>query len=317
MSKENKTSTLSIIVPVYNEQEVLPEFTEKLFQALRKSNILFEIIFVDDGSRDNSFEMINNLSQSDERIQGLRFSRNFGKESAMLAGLEHARGDCAIIMDGDGQHPPELIPDMISAWKIQKADVVRAVKKDRACDGLISRLRAGLFNSVMNRATGLDMTDASDFQLLDRKVINVILSMREKKRFFRAMSIWTGFKSVKIPFSVSPRLAGQSKWNSWQLARLAFDGLTSYTSKPLSFVMVIGLSGVLFSIILGAQAVWSWLQGVAVSGWTSMTILILFFGSANLLSIGMVGMYLARVFEEVKARPHYIVSEKTGKIGSD
>ncbi|MDA8404014.1 MAG: glycosyltransferase family 2 protein [Desulfobacteraceae bacterium] len=302
---------ISIVVPVYNEEDVLIKFSEHLIHNLITLNISWEILFIDDGSTDETFSMIETLAVSDDRIFGLQFSRNFGKEAAMMAGLEHANGRAVLIMDGDGQHPPEIIRSLVEPWHQGKADIVRAVKQTRGSENIFSKTNAWVFNSIMEWATGMDMTGASDFQLLDRRVVQNILQMKEKNRFFRGLSSWTGFRAEKIPFHVDERIGGKSKWNNLRLLKLAVTGITSFSAKPLNLAVDMGILGIAVSIILVIQALWSWLTGIAISGWTSLTIVILFFGSANLITVGLVGIYLAKIYEEVKARPLYLIQKKT------
>jgi glycosyltransferase involved in cell wall biosynthesis len=303
---------LSIVVPVYNEGFVIHEFFKKLISNLISLDLTWEILFIDDGSKDNTFSLIETLALSDDRIFGLKFSRNFGKEAAMMAGLEHANGRAVLIMDGDGQHPPEIIKSLVEPWCQGRADIVRAIKLTRGSESIFAKTTAWIFNSVMEWATGMNMAGASDFQLLDRQVVQSILQMKEKNRFFRGLSAWTGFRTKTIPFHVEDRICGNSKWNTLQLLKLAVTGITSFSARPLNFAVGMGLFGIAISIILVFQALWSWIAGIAVSGWTSLTIVILFFGSANLIAVGLIGIYLAKIYEEVKARPLYFIQKTTG-----
>jgi len=311
---------LSVIVPVYNEENVIKSFTDHLLNVLNSINMTcnmsWEIVFVDDGSLDNTFEIIKTLAVSSEKISGVRFSRNFGKEAAMLAGLEHAEGRAVLMIDGDGQHPPEYIKQLVVPWQAGKADIVMAVKSERKSDSVWSRANAHLFNWFMEWATGMNMTGASDFQLLDRRVVQSILQMKERNRFFRGLSNWAGFRVVRVPFNVDDRMGGESKWSTLQLIRLAVTGITSFSARPLNLVMGLGACGLGVGFILLIQALWSWFIGIDVPGWTSLTIVILFFGSANLVAVGLVGIYLAKIFEEVKARPIYLVQETTRTLDS-
>lgn len=302
---------LSIVIPVFNEEYVINDFAENLISNLIPLNFIWEILFIDDGSQDNTFSIIKTLADSDSRIFGLKFSRNFGKEAAMMAGLEQSTGRAVLIMDGDGQHPPEIIKSLVEPWLQGNADIVRAVKETRGSESIFSKTTAWIFNSTMEWATGMSMTGASDFQLLDRKVVQSILQMKEKHRFFRGLSAWTGYRTATIPFHVADRISGNSKWNTVQLLKLAVTGITSFSAKPLNLAAGIGLFGIIISIILVLQALYSWFAGDAVSGWTSLTIVILFFGSANLIAVGLVGIYLARIYDEVKARPLYFTQETT------
>ncbi|MBU0675718.1 MAG: glycosyltransferase family 2 protein [Proteobacteria bacterium] len=307
-----KKIDLSLIIPLFNEEASLPSLTNQLEQVLAPLSLSYEIILIDDGSLDRTYEVVTSLAARNPRIRGLRFSRNFGKEAAMLAGLEHAMGSGVVIMDGDGQHPPELLPELLAPWQQGKADIVVACKANRSTDSLFSQLAAWLFNRLMHSLTGIDLTGGSDYRLLDRRVVDAVITMQERIRFFRGMSTWVGFREVRVPFTVKERLAGKSNWSTRQLAGLAISAITAYTAKPLSWVLGLGGIGLFLSLILLIQALVSRFFGTAVSGWTSLTVLVLFFGSANLMAAGLVGIYLARVFDEVKNRPVYIVQEETG-----
>ena len=308
---------LTIVIPVYNEFNVLTSFYSELSAVLDNLPESWECIFVDDGSDDGSFDFIEALAGRDDRVYGRSFSRNFGKEAAIWAGLQAARGKAVIVMDADGQHPPSILPEMVRIWRNEQTDLVCAVKRKRTADSFLSKCRARLFNEFLSKTTGLDMSNASDFQLLDRKVVKLMLELREKNRFFRGLTQWSGFDCQHVPFDVNERIGGVSKWSIWQLGKLAVDAITSFTSKPLLWIFGLGLGGVGLSMALVIQSLWSRLTGVAVSGWTSLTILILFFGSANLMALGVLGIYLARVFEEVKNRPAFIIKKETGRRDTD
>ena len=301
---------LSLVIPVFNEASAIAPFFQNLQTMLTGLAETVEIIFVDDGSSDRTFEIIEDLARRDPRVSGLQFSRNFGKEAALLAGLEQAQGRAVLTLDGDGQHPVCVIPQLVGQWKTTGAKVVKAVKSGRDVDGFWGKMNARIFNFVMTASTGMDMTNASDFMLMDRDVVDAIRGMRERNRLYRGLASWVGFHSVQVPFDVSERLAGKTKWNNWRLFMLAVNAITAFTSRPLNWIFGLGVIGVLISFILTLQALWSRIDGVAVSGWTSLTIVILFFGSANLMAVGMVGIYLARVFDEVKARPLYFIQKK-------
>jgi len=317
MNKPDNKVDLSIVIPVFNEEDVLSSFLKHLLKIIGNIPEICELILVDDGSQDKTYEKICQWAETDKRILGLSFSRNFGKEAAMLAGLEHAIGKAVVIMDGDGQHPPELLPEMVKPWSSGEADIVSGFKRGREKDTWFARIMAQVFNGLMRSMTGLDLTGASDYRLMDRKVVNSLLRMKERVRFFRGLTSWTGYREVRIPFDVSERMGGESGWTSRQLVQLAITAITSFTAKPLIWVFGMGAFGILISFLLGIQALVSQFSGVAVSGWTSLTIVILFFGSANLIATGLVGIYLARVFDEVKARPVYLIQSTTGKRSTD
>lgn len=303
---------ISIVVPAYNEAVGIAIFLEQLDTALVQCASHCEIIVVDDGSRDNTWERLKALQSGSAHLRALRFTRNFGKEAAILAGLRHARGQAVIVMDADGQHPTELLPEMIALWRSGKAQIVAAQKTDRSGDSLFARFNAWLFNGLMHALTGLDLAGASDFRLLDRRVVDALLAFPERIRFFRGMTVWTGFVTVQVGFEVAPRIAGASQWSTAQLTRLAITAITSYSAKPLGLVFRLGLLGMVAASLLLLQAIYSWAMDIAVTGWTSLTVVVLFFGSATLLGIGVLGAYLAQIFDEIKARPEFLVAESLG-----
>ncbi|HRE17845.1 MAG TPA: glycosyltransferase family 2 protein [Rhodocyclaceae bacterium] len=300
---------VSVIVPAFNEAAGLALFLEQLSAVLRAHTSSHEVWVIDDGSRDATWECLRAELPRHPQLRGLRFTRNFGKEAAILAGLRQAQGQAVIVMDADGQHPPALLPEMLALWRQGDAQIVAAQKANRDTDSLMARLNARLFNGLMRTLTGLNLEGASDFRLLDRRVVDTLLAFPEKIRFFRGMTVWTGFKTVPLPFNVAPRIAGESQWSTAQLTRLAITAITAYSAKPLGMIFRLGLLGMAAAGLLFLQAMYSWYTHLAVSGWTSMTVVVLFFGSANLLGIGVVGAYLAQIFEEIKARPEFLVGE--------
>jgi len=306
------TPEVSVIVPAFNEAEGLARFLEQLFEVLRGCTSSHEVWVIDDGSRDATWGCLRAELPRYAQLRGLRFTRNFGKEAAILAGLRQAGGQAVIVMDADGQHPPTLLPEMLKLWRSGDAQIVAAQKANRDTDSLFARLNARLFNGLMRTLTGLDLEGASDFRLLDRRVVDTLLAFPEKIRFFRGMTVWTGFKTAPLPFDVAPRIAGESHWSTAQLTRLAITAITAYSAKPLGMIFRLGLLGMAAAGLLFLQAMYSWITHLAVSGWTSMTVIVLFFGSANLLGIGVIGAYLAQIFDEIKARPEFLVGEIAG-----
>lgn len=298
---------ISIVVPAFNEAEGICAFLKQLDSVL--SGIDSEIIVVDDGSRDGTWQAIKSQKENYANLSAMRFTRNFGKEAAILAGLRHAKGRAVVVMDSDGQHPPSLIPQMLEIWREGRAHIVAAQKTSRDSDSLAAKANARIFNSLMKLTTGLDLSGASDFRLLDRRVVDALLEFPEKVRFFRGMTVWTGFSTVNVGFEVPPRIAGSSHWSTSQLAKLAVIAITSFSSRPLGLIFRLGLLGIAASFLLFLQAIYSWATGIAISGWTSLTVVILLFGSANLLGIGVLGAYLSQIFEEIKRRPEYLVGE--------
>ena len=301
---------ISVVVPAFNETGGISTFLKQLFSVLRNCSASFEVWVVDDGSRDATWECLRAELAHYPQLHGLRFTRNFGKEAAILAGLQHARGQAVVVMDADGQHPVTLLPELLAPWRAGAAQIVAAQKSQRDTDGFMTRANARVFNTMMRVLTGLDLEGASDFRLLDRGVVDTLLAFPEKVRFFRGMTVWTGFVTVQVSFDVAPRIAGASHWSTAELTRLAITAITSYSAKPLGMIFRLGLLGMVAAFLLLLQALYSWLVHIAVSGWTSITVVVLFFGSANLLGIGVLGAYLAQIFNEIKARPEFLVRER-------
>lgn len=304
---------ITVVVPAFNEAEGIAAFLAQLFGVLQGCSNNFEVVVVDDGSRDATWERVRAELPRYPQLRALRFTRNFGKEAGILAGLREARGKAVVVMDSDGQHPPALLPQMLELWRSGQAHIVAAQKANRDTDSMLARLNARMFNGLMRMLTGLDLEGASDFRLLDRRVVDTLLSFPEKVRFFRGMTVWTGYKTVPISFDVAPRIAGSSQWSTAQLTRLAVTAITAYSAKPLGMIFRLGLIGMAAAALLLLQALYSWYTHRAISGWTSITVIMLFFGSANLLGIGVLGAYLAQIFDEIKARPEFLVAESIGQ----
>ncbi|MBR4209268.1 MAG: glycosyltransferase family 2 protein [Lachnospiraceae bacterium] len=307
---------LSIIIPAYDEEAVI-ETTEKTIAGLmEEEKIDYELVFVDDGSRDQTWSILEKLHKANPRITAVHFSRNFGKESAIFAGLASARGDCCIVMDCDLQHPPETAVQMYRLWE-DGYEVVEAVKRSRGKENVVHASFAKLFYSIMSRAVHIDMSRASDFKLLDRKAVNALLEMPERNAFFRALSSWVGFKSTTVEFDVREREAGTSKWSVRSLIRYAITNITAFTAVPLQMILFVGIFVFLFAIVLGVQTLVRFFSGQAASGFTTVILLILFIGSILMISLGIIGYYLAKIYEEVKARPRYIISRVLSRDRQD
>ena len=305
-----ETSLLSIVLPVFNESGILKKSISEILKHVKATGLSYEIIIIDDGSTDKTWETVSSLSGDSEEIKGIKLSRNFGKESAIATGLQFAAGDAVIVMDGDLQHPPELIPRMVRLWLDEKADIVEAVKDDRGDEPFMSSLRAKVFYVIIKYLSGLKLDNSSDFKLLDRKVVDACNQLSERVRFFRGIISWLGFRKVKVPFSVRERAGGRSGWSTGQLIKLAIDASTAFSSIPLHFITVLGIITLALSLIIGTQTLYMKFSGQAVSGFTTVIILLLFIGSVLMLSLGIIGIYISRIFEEVKRRPVFIV-EKT------
>ncbi len=302
---------ISVIIPAYNEEQMLPVAAQTVGELLENEQIPYELIFVDDGSRDNTWFEISRASTNNANIRGVHFSRNFGKEAAIMAGLSESAGDCCVVIDCDLQHPPEKIIEMYHLWQ-DGYEIVEGVKSSRGNESTLHRFAAHTFYSLIGTATGFDMSSASDFKLLDRKAVDVLVHMQEKNAFFRAMSAWIGFKTTSISFNVQERAAGESKWSTASLTKYALRNITSFSTAPMQIVTFSGIIMLIVSAIMGVIALAQKITGTALGGFTTVIILQLFSSSMIMISIGIVGYYIARIFEEVKNRPMYIISETCG-----
>lgn len=300
---------LSIIIPSYNEEKNIKHTADVVSDVLESNKIDYEIVFVNDGSSDSTWEKMSELAQERDNICAVNFSRNFGKESAIFAGLEVAKGDACVLMDCDLQHPPETIIEMYNVWKNNDVDVVEGRKKDRGKENILYKGFSLLFYRVINKASGLDMAAASDFKLIDRKVVDALNRMPERLTFFRAMSSWVGFKTEKVYFEVAERAEGESKWSVRSLIRYAVNSITSFTSAPLQLVTVFGMITFIISIILGINTLYNKIWGNSAAGFSTVIILQLLTTSIIMFSLGIIGFYLSKIYEEIKNRPRYIISE--------
>lgn len=306
---KNRQPFLSVVMPVFREGANLPGILAAVRSSLDECNLSYELVLIDDGSPDDTWRIIAAEAKTSPAVRALRLSRNFGKESALSAGLEHARGDAVIVMDADGQHPPSLLPEMVRVWQTSGADIVEAVKSKRGRESLSSKLGAFLFYLILNKLSGFHFKGASDFKLMNRKAVNAWLEMHERNMFFRGMTVWMGFATVQIPFEVVPRSAGQSAWSVLKRLKLALVGITAFSSFPLHLVTFAGVVFLGLSVLLGVQTLYLKLAGRAVSGFATVILLELIIGSFLMISLGIIGEYLARIYEEVKGRPRYIVTE--------
>jgi glycosyltransferase involved in cell wall biosynthesis len=303
---------VSVVVPAHNEAPGIAHAIEVIGGVLEGCGVRWEIVVVDDGSRDGTYDRVCEIARRDPRIKGVRFSRNFGKESALLAGLKYASGDAVITIDADLQHPPGLIPQMIEHWR-GGAKVVDAVKRNRDTDGALTRLRAHAFNALLSKLGGIHVENSSDFKLLDRIVVDTIASkLPERMRFYRGLAEWVGYRRISLPFDVAERESGEGKWSLWKLVELAMTAMISFTSAPLRIVTVLGLFTLGFGFVVGAEAVIGWARGFAVSGFTTTIAALLIIGSAIMISLGIIGEYIAKIYDEIKARPAYLVEAVVG-----
>lgn len=303
---------LSIVIPSYNEEANIANTAKRLSEILQGAEIPYELIFMSDGSRDNTFAEIEKVAATDERIKGYEFSRNFGKEAAIFAGLKCATGTCAVVIDCDLQHPPEVIPEMFRLWK-EGYDVVEGIKSSRGDESFLHRAFANTFYGIMSKLMKINMNDTSDYKLLDRRVVDVLLDLKESNTFFRALSFWAGFKSTSVSYEVQERTAGESKWSFMSLLKYAVMNTTSFTTAPLQIVTFLGLISILVSVIFGVQTLIRYFMGNSVEGFTTVILLVLIIGGFIMLSLGIVGHYLARIYDEVKGRPRYIIARETRK----
>lgn len=301
---------LSIVIPSYNEEKMILKAAQTIDQLLKESNIPTELIFVNDGSKDATWEAIQRASVEVESVKGINFSRNFGKEAAILAGLEFAKGDCCVVMDCDLQHPPETVVQMYCLWE-EGFEIVEGVKLTRGKESKLHGLFSKSFYRMINQATGFDMSKSSDFKLLDRKVVDAYIQLPERKLFFRALSFWLGFKSVQVEFDVGERTEGETKWSYVSLLKYALNNITSFSTAPMQLITLIGVLFLLFSVILGVQSLINYLSGHSLEGFTTIILLLLGTGSLIMISLGIIGFYISKIYEEVKRRPRYIVSGKT------
>ncbi len=306
---------VSIVIPVFQESAALPSFLAAVRHMLDQVGASYELILVDDGSSDNTWPIITQEAKASPAVRGFRLSRNFGKESALCAGLEKARGAAVIVMDGDGQHPASLLPEMIRMWRASGADIVQAVKRSRGRESFSNKTAALLFYAILEKFSGFDLKGASDFKLMSRKAVDAWLRMGERNVFFRGMTAWMGFTTVQIPFEVAQRSQGQSTWSYLKRIKLAITGITAFSSLPLQLVTFAGGLFLVFSVVLGAQTLYLKLAGHAVSGFTTVILLELIIGSCLMISLGIIGEYLARIYREVKGRPRYLVTESTETAG--
>lgn len=300
---------LSIVIPAYNEEKMIWKTTEVVSGIMEREKIPFELVFVNDGSRDQTWEMIEKAAEKNTHVTGIRFSRNFGKESAIFAGLANAEGDCIAVMDCDLQHPPETLVEMYRLWE-QGYEVVEGVKRSRGKESILHRASAGMFYKIMSKAVQIDMSRASDFKLMDRKAVEALLSMPERNAFFRALSSWVGYRTTSVEFDVQERTEGESKWSTWSLIKYAVRNIVGFSSAPLQMITVAGVLTLFFAIVLGIQSLVKYFCGHALEGFTTVILLLLIIGSLIMLSLGIIGIYIAKIYEEVKGRPRYFIARK-------
>ena len=304
---------LSVVIPAFNEEEMIETASNTISNILKNENIDYELVFVDDGSKDNTWKEIERISKNDAKVSGICFSRNFGKDPAIFAGLEYVRGDCCVVIDCDLQQPPEKIVDMYRLWE-QGYEVVEGIKTNRGKESGFHKFAAHRFYKMMSGAIDDDMSNTSDFKLLDRKVVDTLNQMPEKQAFFRALSFWVGFKKTTVTYEVQERSAGESKWSTKSLIKYAIRNLGSFTAAPIHIITWLGFLMLIISLVFTVIALVQKFKGQAVEGFTTVIILILFASSVVMISLGIIGYYVARIFEELKGRPKYVVEEVCGEI---
>lgn len=298
---------LSVIIPAYNEELSVERAYYTISEILEKAQIDNEIIFIDDGSTDATYEKIKNLADKEKNIYGLHFSRNFGKEAAISAGLASAAGDAVVVIDCDLQHPPEKIVEMYRLWQ-QGYEIVEGIKKTRGKENKMHGFAARSFYSIISSVVGFDMSNASDFKLLDRKVVDILNRIPERKGFFRAISFWVGYHKTTVEFEVNERLEGESKWSVIGLLKYAISNISAYSTAPMQIVTVLGVMMLIITAIFSVWALIDKIRGIALEGMTTVIIILIFIGSIMMISLGIIGYYVARIYDEIKGRPKYIVS---------
>ena len=302
---------ISVVVPVYNEEEVLPAFHVRLAAVLDTLPFPTEVIYVNDGSTDGSLEILRDLRSRDGRLAIVDLSRNFGKELALTAGIDHAGGEAVVIIDADLQDPPEVIPDLIKPWAEEGYDVVYAQRRSRSGESSLKRFTAFSFYRVINWLSRVRVPpDTGDFRLLSRRAVVALKGVREHHRFMKGLFAWIGFRQIAVPYHRSPRAAGRSKWNYVRLWNFSLEGITGFTIAPLKVATYLGLVVAIFALVFGGIIVWRTLvYGSNVPGYPSLMVVILLLGGLQLTTLGVLGEYVGRVFNETKRRPLYLVQE--------
>ena len=318
MNKKEQKKILSIVSPAYNEAENLGEFYSRVINATDNLNLEIEIIYINDGSQDSTIDIITKQRQIDNRITIIDLSRNFGKEIALTAGLDYSSGDAVIVIDADLQDPPELIPKLVEKWR-EGYDVVNAKRIKRKGESLLKKVMSYIYYRLLFYLSDINVPkDTGDFRLLNKNALDALLKLREKHRYMKGLFVWVGFKQKEIEYEREARFRGKTKWGFFSLFNLAFDGLTSFSIMPLRLASTIGFLSALIGFFYGAVIVFKTLFfHEPVAGFTSLVVLITFFGGIQLLSIGIIGEYIGRIFNETKNRPLYVVKNIQGSIFLD
>ncbi|MCI8621204.1 MAG: glycosyltransferase family 2 protein [Clostridia bacterium] len=309
MDTLDRKKLVTILIPAYNEHEVIPLLYERLLKLMNEQKQYdFELLFVNDGSKDNTLELIKTLRNNDKRINYLNLSRNYGKEIAMVAGFDYLKGDCLVIIDADLQDPPELIPEMLKYWE-EGYDDVYARRKTRKGESFLKKFTSWGFYRTLQSMTNIEIQkDTGDFRLLDRRCVEAIKKLRESQRYTKGLYSWIGYKKKEILYDRDARAAGKTKWNYRNLVNLSIDGITSFTTSPLRWAAIMGiftsLAGFIYMLVIIFKTI---IWGADVSGYASMMVVILFLGGIQLIFLGLIGEYLGRAFYEVKGRPLYFI----------
>lgn len=305
--------SLSIVIPVYNEEETLPELYKRLSKLGQSLNREYEIILANDGSSDDSWAVIQELSEKDSHFKGVCLSRNFGHQVCLTAGLEHATGDLIVMMDADLQDPPELIPKMIRAHEKGGFDVVYAVREERKGETWFKKFSASLYYRILETFTQISIpVDTGDFRLITRQALDCLLSIKERDRFIRGLFTWIGFNQTGIKYKRDERYRGETKYPLRKMIRFAIDGITSFSRVPLQAATWLGFLSALIGFIYAINVIWDRFTGSTVPGWASLSVIVLFFGGVQLITLGVLGEYVGRIFDEVKRRPLYFTKETAG-----
>ena len=303
---------ISLVVPCFNEQDNIFPFYEAVLNVFQEiSAATFELVFVDDGSSDETFSRIAELNNKDERVRCISFSRNFGKEAALFAGIRNVTGDCTVVLDADLQHPPELIKEMYSRWK-EGFQVVEGIKRNRGKESAIHGIFTKLFYRLISHAVKIDMANSSDYKLLDRKVTEELGKLKERNTFFRALSFWVGFKKTSVYYEVADRVSGRSKWSTKSLMKYAIKNMVCFSYTPLHIISVVGFIFVLIALGIGIDALCSFIRNSSASGFPTIVFLMLIGFGGCLISLGIIGIYIAQIYDEVKKRPQYIIGKRIG-----
>jgi glycosyltransferase involved in cell wall biosynthesis len=305
---------LSVVIPLLNEEPHLEETIETIRRELAVFEGDYELVLIDDGSSDGTWKLLQAAANARGDVLAIRLSRRFGKELALCAGLESARGDAVVVMDGDLQHPPRLIPEMVRLWEEEGFEIVEAVKAHRGEESSSYRAQAGIYYTLLRWLSGIDLKGASDFKLMDRKVVDAWSQMGERNVFFKGMSAWLGFRRKQLFFNVEPRVGGDTAWSSIGLIRLAINGITSFSSLPVHIITAMGGIFLCIALIQGAQSLLQWFRGDAVTGFTTVNLLLLIIGSMLMIGLGIIGEYISKIYDEVKGRPRYVIAESANPI---